>query len=113
SIDSNNDREIFYKFILKNKFSVRDCEKHVENFKDNEKQINAKFIKKDKNILDHKNKKNVKDDIILKIMSILGYSVAVSMNDKEEIIIKIKDLAELMKKLNSLSLSKIHECIEV
>ncbi len=113
SINSNYDREIFYKFILKNNLSVRDCEKHVENFKSNERQFISGFIKKDKKISDNKNKENIMDDLILKIMSILGYSVAVSMNDKEEIIIKIKDPAELMKKLNSLLNREIHEGIEV
>ncbi len=113
SIDDNDVKEDFYKFILKNKLSVRDCEKRVENFKFSNMSLNNQIPKEKKSIVDKINIKSIENEIILKVNSLLGQNIAtVKVNNSKEATIKIKNTNYLIKKLNFLLNKEAHDYIK-
>ena len=110
SIDKDKDKEKFYMFIVQNKLSVRDCEKQVFKFKLTEKQ-NHSFTEQNESISKHVRSEHIKNDIVLKFISLLGSAVIVQDKTQDEVIIKIKNAIELKKKLDFLLKQKIQECV--
>lgn len=100
SIESDEMKELFYKTILNNKFSVRECEKHVKNFQEPQEYKAYSAVNNIQSTVD--TIKIDKEDIAKKFTNLLQQSVVVKINKKKETLIKIKDLVLLMKKLDLL-----------
>lgn len=102
SIASDEEKERFYKTILNNKFSVRECEKYIKSFQEPKKHNNYLSSNNFKSTFDTIDIDKVKENIAKIFTSLLQQPVIVKINKKKEALIKIKDIVLLMKKLNLL-----------
>ena len=115
SIDNNESREDFYKVILSNGLSVRDCEKRVKQFQ-KKKEYNIYSVStKTKNVIDSTNNsiENIEKEIAFKFSRLLQQSVIVEINNNKETLIKINDVKFLIEKLNLLLQEVMSKSVEV